>query len=74
MPTTRRELRRFLGIVGYYQCFCKNFLSIIAPLTRLCSPKIDFSWTNECQQALLSAKSLLCSALVLSFPDVSRPF
>jgi hypothetical protein len=24
-PTTRRELRRFLGMVGYYRCFCQNF-------------------------------------------------
>ena len=24
-PTTRRELRRFLGMVGYYRSFCKNF-------------------------------------------------
>lgn len=61
-------------MVGYYRCFCKNFSSIVAPLTRLCSPKIDFSWTNECQQAFLYAKSLLCSAPVLSSPDVSRLF
>lgn len=49
-------------------------LSVIAPLTRLCSPKVDFSWTNDCQQAFLSAKSLLCCAPVLSAPDVYRAF
>lgn len=43
VPATRRELRRFLGMVGYYRCFCKNYSSIVTPLTRLCSPKIDFS-------------------------------
>ncbi len=37
VPTTRRELRRFLGIVGYYRCFCNNFSSVVPPLTRLCS-------------------------------------
>jgi len=74
VPTTRRELRRFLGMVGYYRCFCKNFSSVVAPLTKLCSPKVCFDWTNECQQAFLSAKSLLCSAPVLSAPDVTRPF
>ncbi len=72
VPTTRRELRRFLGMVGYYRCFCNNFSSVVAPFTRLCSPKVDFSWTNDCQQAFLSAKSLLCSAPVLSAPEVSR--
>ncbi len=74
VPTTRRELRRFLGMVGYYRCFCNNFSSVVAPFTRLCSPKVDFSWTNDCQQAFLSAKSLLCSAPVLSAPEVSRVF
>nr|XP_040019042.1 uncharacterized protein LOC120809370 isoform X2 [Gasterosteus aculeatus aculeatus] len=73
-PTTRRELRRFLGMVGYYRCFCKNFSTVVAPLTTLCSPKVGFLWTNECEQAFLSAKSLLCSAPVLSAPDLTRPF
>ncbi len=29
VPTTRRELRRFLGMVGYYRCFCNNFSSVV---------------------------------------------
>lgn len=74
MPTTRRELRRFLGMVGYYRCFCKNFSSVVAPLTKLRSPKVEFCWTDDCHQAFHSAKSLLCSAPVLSAPDVSRAF
>ncbi|KAL7852048.1 hypothetical protein SRHO_G00178330 [Serrasalmus rhombeus] len=24
-PQTQRELKRFLGMTGYYRCFCKNF-------------------------------------------------
>ena len=42
VPTTRRELRRFLGMTGYYRCFCKNFSVVVAPLTRLCRPKVPF--------------------------------
>lgn len=44
VPITRRELRRFWGMVGY----SLNFSSVVAPLTRLCSPKVGFSWTDEC--------------------------
>ncbi len=62
VPTTWRELRRFLGMAGYYRCFCKKKLMIVAPLTALCSPKISFYWSEECQHAFLCAKSLLCSA------------
>lgn len=74
VPSTRKELRRFLGMAGYYRCFCKNFSTVVAPLTKLCSSKIAFIWTDECQNAFLCAKSLLCSAPVLSAPAVDRPF
>lgn len=29
VPNTKKELRRFLGMTGYYRCFCKNF-SVVA--------------------------------------------
>lgn len=73
-PTTRQELKRFLGLTGYYRCFCKNFAVVVAPLTRLCSPKIPFQWSGECQHAFEAAKSLLCSAPVLAAPNFSQPF
>ncbi len=38
VPVTRRELRRFLGMVGYYRNFCKNFSTVVTPLTNLLSP------------------------------------
>ncbi|KAL3992385.1 DnaJ-like proiein [Sarotherodon galilaeus] len=73
-PTTRRELRRFLGMVGYYRNFCKNFSSVVKPLTDLLSPKVEFIWSSECQDAFESAKALLCHTPVLAAPDLTRPF
>lgn len=32
VPSTRRELRRFLGMAGYYGCFCKNVSVVVASL------------------------------------------
>lgn len=74
IPTTRRELRRFLGMAGYYRRFCKNFSSVAAPLTALTSPSKPFSWSSECQQSFENLKSLLCCTPVLSAPDFSLPF
>ena len=74
VATTRRQLRRFLGMVGYYRSFCKNFSTVAAPLTALISPKVPFGWTAECQAAFEAAKLLLCSAPVLAAPDFSKPF
>ncbi|XP_030271730.1 uncharacterized protein LOC115581049 isoform X3 [Sparus aurata] len=74
VPTTRRELRRFLGMAGYYRRFCKNFSSVSAPLTALTSPSKPFVWTPECQQSFESLKGILCCNPVLSAPDFSLPF
>ena len=73
-PTTRRQLRRFLGMVGYYRTFCKNFSTVVAPLTSLLSPKVPFVWSPACQGAFESAKLALCSAPVLAAPNFDRPF
>ena len=73
-PTTRRELRRFLGMAGYYRGFCRNFSTVVLPLTNLLSPKTEFIWTPECQSSFSAVKSLLCHAPVLAAPDHSRPF
>lgn len=45
-PATRRELRRFLWMAGNYRSFCKNFSSVLALLTRVCSSKVDFFLEN----------------------------
>lgn len=74
VPTTRRELRRFLGMVGYYRTFCRNFSTVAEPLTKLLSPSASFHWSSECDHAFNSVKVLLSSAPVLTAPDFSRPF
>ena len=73
-PNTRRERCRFLGMVGYYRSFCRNFSSVAAPLTNLTSPSNPFDWTSECQHAFECAKALLCSSPVLAAPVFLKPF
>lgn len=70
----RKALRRFLGMAGYYRNFCRNFSSVVEPLTLLTSPKADFVWSPKCQHAFDSAKSLLSHAPVLAAPDFSCEF
>lgn len=73
VPTTRRALRSFLSMAGYYRSFCRNFSSTVHPLTTLLSPKVEFVWTPDCQHTFESVKSLLCHATMLAAPDLSRP-
>uniref|UniRef100_A0AAY4AYL3 Gypsy retrotransposon integrase-like protein 1 n=1 Tax=Denticeps clupeoides TaxID=299321 RepID=A0AAY4AYL3_9TELE len=74
VPTSKRELRRFLGMAGYYRAFCKNFSEVVCPLTELLRGRVQFSWNDECQNAFMSVKTLLCSTPVLAAPDFQRPF
>ncbi len=58
IPATRKELRRFLGMAGYYRNFCKNFSTVVNPLTSLLSPLYPFEWNDTCQHAFDNVKAL----------------
>jgi hypothetical protein len=74
VPTTKKELMRFLGLVGYYRCFCCNFSTVVASLTDLLKIKSKYIWSTSCQQAFTVVKTLLCSAPVLLAPRLDQPF
>ena len=42
-PKSKSQLMRFLGMVGFYQKFCKNFAVVAEPLTRLLQKKHSFT-------------------------------
>lgn len=74
VPATKRELRRLLGLAGYYRGFCRNFASIVSPLTDLLSPTKDLVWDGKCELAFQTAKAILGSSPVLLAPDFAVPF
>ena len=74
VPTNKNQLMRFLGMVGYYRKFCKNFAVVAEPLTRLLQKKQTFNWMEDQQTAFEKVKRLLTSAPVLAMPDFDQPF
>lgn len=74
VPKSIRQVRRFLGMTGWYQRFIENFSTIAAPMTDLVGKKSKFEWTDQAQLAFVNLKKALSSAPVLSSPDFSRPF
>ncbi len=74
VPFNKRELRRFLGMCGYYRAFCPNFSSVVSPLTDLLSTAKRFIWTPSCEHAFNAAKDLLCSTPILKAPQFDAPF
>ena len=65
---------KFIGMIGYYCKFCKSLSQILAPLTDLLSSKVKFVWTELCQSAFETAKTLLTNEPVLIAPDFTKQF
>lgn len=73
IPKTQKQLRRFLGMTGWYQRFISNYSSVIFSLTELLRGK-SFEWNEQAQAAFENVKSKLCSAPFLIHPDYEKPF
>ena len=73
-PQNRKEVRRFLGLAGFYRRFIPDFANISRPLNALTSDNVLFKWTNDCELAFNSLKDKLSSEPVLSFPRIGEPF
>ncbi|CAJ2662068.1 unnamed protein product [Trifolium pratense] len=67
-PTTVKEIRSFLGLAGYYRRFVKDFSKLAFPLTRLTQKKVEFQWTDACEESFQKLKQYLTSAPVLALP------
>jgi len=74
IPTTKKQLMRFLGMAGYYRKFCRNFSTVTGPLTDLLKQNVKYVWTKECQNSFNKVKMMLKSKPVLSAPDFGKPF
>ena len=55
-PTAPKQVRAFLGLVGYYRKFIKGFAKIAKPLTLLTRQQVKFDWIVEHHTAFLHLK------------------
>jgi len=58
-PTSVKGVRSFLGHVGFYQWFIKDFLKIAKLLTHLLVKDVPFDFNEECLSAFLRLKEAL---------------
>ncbi|KAG2469484.1 POL3 protein, partial [Polypterus senegalus] len=75
-PATKRQVRSFLGLVGWYRRFIPNFSSIAAPLSDLLKNQAprNIKWTETCEHAFNTLKKVFCENVLLHCPDFSKPF
>jgi hypothetical protein len=73
-PKDTTELKRFLGLVGFYRQFIEGFSKIAFPLNYLLSPKHLWNWTIRQQKAFDEIKRRVTTAPVLAYPDMTKRF
>ena len=75
-PQTKKDVRSFLGLCGYYKKFVPNFSTVATPLSELTRKNITKKviWTTKCDQAFLELKEALTRAPILMTPDWTLPF
>ena len=69
LPTMPKQVRAFLGLVGYYRKFIKGFAKIAKPLTLLTRQQIKFDWIPEHQAAFTHLKKCHCPSTHFTLPQ-----
>ena len=73
-PTTPKEIKQFLGLVGYYRKFIPRFADIARPMTNLTKQDIPFEWTVQCQAAFELLKEAIITSPILKYPDPNKGY
>jgi hypothetical protein len=68
-PHSPKEVRIFLGHVGYYRRFIEKFSNIVAPIYKLLAKDTAFLWDSQCQITFEILKENLSTTLVMGGPD-----
>ena len=75
IPTTKTEIKRFLGLLGYYRRFIKNFAALTKPLTACLKLGTKINPDDpEYKSCFEICRNLLCNDPILRFPDFNKPF
>ena len=57
-PKNPKEVKQFLGLVGYYRKFVPRFADISRVLTHLTKKDVEFKWTPECEKCFPDTKRI----------------
>ena len=71
-PTTPKEIKQFLGLVGYYRKFIPRFADIARPVTNLTKQDVPFEWTLQCQASFEMLRDALITSPILKYPDPKK--
>ena len=73
-PATPRQVREFLGTVGYCRLWILGFAEKARPLYEGSRESKNGTWTEPMRQAFQELRQMLLKALALALPNPSKPF
>jgi len=75
-PETKKQVRAFLGLIGFYRKFINNFATLALPLTNLTQKAKPnrVAWEEEHEQSFQQLKQVLCKDPILKLPEIGKPF
>ena len=76
LPRTKKELRAFLGLCGFYRIYIQNYAQIAAALTDMTKKQHPdkLCWDEEAANSFETLKSKICQKPILQMPDYNKRF
>ena len=73
-PKNPKEIKQFLGVIGYYRKFVSQFSDLARPLNALTIKDVELEWTTMCQESFELLKTSLMTDPILTYRDPNLPF
>lgn len=73
-PRCVRDIKRFLGMTGFFSRYIDNYASICLPLNNLRKKNVKFKFDLDCQKSFELLKEKISNPPVLAIADFSKPF
>ena len=73
-PKSAKEVKQFLGLIGYYRKFVPRFSDLVRSLTNLTRHDVEFKWSEKCEKSFNHLRELLMHHPILRYPDPSKGY
>ena len=73
-PKDVKQVRQYLGLIGYYRSHIQSFAKYAVPLTNLLQKDAEWCWSDVEQNAFELLKEKLLSGTATQYPDFSKRF
>jgi hypothetical protein len=73
-PSDAKEVRRFLGMCGYYRQTIPHYASLAEPLVKLTHKRTRFQWTGTQEESFRLLKQHLMAGPIMAYPRTDLPY